>query len=273
MPARVIRSEIVTSRSLSRVSLEADLTFRNLLLVVDDFGRCDARLPVLRAALYASRPTVTEQHLAGWLDELEREGCIERYESKGDAYLWLPKWETHRGKSKRADRSKLPDPPGWPGKDTGTPGIPGKETDEDTTSVTLPENHGNPRESPLLVSGSGICSLVGGGGSGASALAGADAPVEPKKPDPEPEHPDGSLAPAEPSEFMLTALAGIFPKVPARTLRLSARACLAYYRARGERRADWTAQVENWIAKDLAEQGPQRPPTMSPPVQPQGPGP
>jgi len=43
MPSRVVRGDINASDSLSRVSLEADLTFRALLVAVDDYGRLDAR--------------------------------------------------------------------------------------------------------------------------------------------------------------------------------------------------------------------------------------
>ena len=79
MPSRVIRDEIISSRSLSRVSLGADLTFRSLILVVDDYGRTDGRLEVLRAALFPTRQEVTTEQLEFWLDELEEEGCIRRY--------------------------------------------------------------------------------------------------------------------------------------------------------------------------------------------------
>ena len=41
MPNRIIQSAILSSASLSRVSLEADLMFRCLLNYVDDFGRCE----------------------------------------------------------------------------------------------------------------------------------------------------------------------------------------------------------------------------------------
>jgi hypothetical protein len=109
MPSRVIRGEINSSRSLERVSMMADLAFRALLVVVDDYGRFDGRLYILRNAMFPTRREVTEAKLAKWLDELEREGCIRRYVVAGAPYVELPTWETHRGKGRRAESSKYPE--------------------------------------------------------------------------------------------------------------------------------------------------------------------
>jgi hypothetical protein len=109
MPSRVIRGEINSSRSLERVSMMADLAFRALLVVVDDYGRFDGRLYILRNAMFPTRREVTEAKLAKWLDELEREGCIRRYVASGAPYVELPTWETHRGKGRRAESSKYPE--------------------------------------------------------------------------------------------------------------------------------------------------------------------
>src|SRR3990167_729579 len=111
MPARVIRGEINSSRSLSHVSLLADLTFRALIVAVDDYGRADGRPAMLRATLYPTRDEVTDEQLDGWLCELEREGCVRRYEVDGERYVWLTGWEKHRGSGRRALRSRFPAPP------------------------------------------------------------------------------------------------------------------------------------------------------------------
>lgn len=113
MPARVVRGEINSSDSLSRVSLPADLTFRALLVAVDDFGRIDGRLPVLRGLLFPLRSEVTEAKLDRWLDELAAgpDPLVIRYEVEGRAFLALTGWEKHRGKTKRAASSRCPEPP------------------------------------------------------------------------------------------------------------------------------------------------------------------
>jgi len=114
MPNRVIRGEINSSDSLSQVSIEADLTFRALLVAVDDFGRMDARPAFLKAALFPTREAVTPRKVVRWIQELAGEGCVQLYEVDGRPYLCLPSWETHRGKARRAACSKHPDPPKTP---------------------------------------------------------------------------------------------------------------------------------------------------------------
>ena len=111
MPARVIRAEINSSRSLSRVSLQADLIFRALIVAVDDFGRFDADLPMLKLTLFPRRPAVTEEQIAGWLAELAGQRCLVLYESDGNPYLALVNWEKYRGSWKRTKRGKYPAPP------------------------------------------------------------------------------------------------------------------------------------------------------------------
>ena len=115
MPSRVIRGEINASRSLARVSLAADLTFRALLVAVDDYGRGEADPLMLKAALFPRRPDVTPELVRLWVDELAREGCVQLYRVKGEEYLCFPNWEKHRGKAKRGDSSRFPDPPADPG--------------------------------------------------------------------------------------------------------------------------------------------------------------
>lgn len=113
MPARVVRSEINSSDSLSRVSPLADLTFRALIVVVDDYGRIDGRLPVLKGLLFPLRSEITEKKLETYLDELAAgpDSPIVRYVVDGRPFIALSGWEKHRGKSKRAETSKYPEPP------------------------------------------------------------------------------------------------------------------------------------------------------------------
>lgn len=113
MPARVVRGEINSSDSLSRVSIPADLTFRALLVAVDDFGRIDGRLPVLRGLLFPLRPEVSEAKLERWIGELGSgpDPLLIRYEVDGRPFVALTGWEKHRGKTKRAASSRCPEPP------------------------------------------------------------------------------------------------------------------------------------------------------------------
>lgn len=175
MPSRVIKGEIVRSESLSRVSLEADLTFRNLLQAVDDYGRLDARPLVLAHELFPTRRIEPEVVMA-WLHELEREGCLIFYEAEGRPYLYLPNWERHRANSKRASRSKYPEPQAKPSPD-GT-------------------SRGDPRK-PAEIHPSDACRMSGDEGrvtgDECSDASGAES-VGPPAADPDPPEPDPPAA-------------------------------------------------------------------------------
>lgn len=108
-----MRAEILCSESLAQVSLEADLLFRSMILVADDFGRLDGRIPMLKVACFPLRDSVTLKKIGRWLGELIDlpDPPIVPYEVNGRPYLQLTGWEKHRGKSKRAQGSKFPDPP------------------------------------------------------------------------------------------------------------------------------------------------------------------
>jgi len=112
VPARVVRGEINASESLSRVSPEADLTFRALIVAVDDFGRFDARPAILKATLFPLRSAFTPEKIMRWVRELAEEGCIDLYEVDARPFLALTGWEKHRGEARRTAKSRYPAPPG-----------------------------------------------------------------------------------------------------------------------------------------------------------------
>jgi hypothetical protein len=80
---------------MSRVSRESRLLFILLWTVVDDAGRARASPDGLAALLYASDPDAPTC-LPAWLDELEREGCIERYTAGEVEYLRVVHWHKHQ---------------------------------------------------------------------------------------------------------------------------------------------------------------------------------
>lgn len=116
MPTRVVRGEILNSRSLARVSIGAELLFRNLIALVDDFGRYEGDPEIIAAHAYPRRREITAKQVEGWLDELANAdamgmGPIWIYEANGRPYLLLVNWERHRGKTRRGLKSRWPDPP------------------------------------------------------------------------------------------------------------------------------------------------------------------
>ena len=76
MPTRVVRGELNESRSLSGVSLLAELAFVKLILACDDFGRLDARSSVLKARLFPARDSVTPGKLVAAIMELGCDGVL-----------------------------------------------------------------------------------------------------------------------------------------------------------------------------------------------------
>jgi hypothetical protein len=106
---RTIQPDFPRSPSMGRVSREARLLFVLLWTVVDDEGRCHAAPDDLARVLYPNDFDAS-MYLLGWLDELENEDCIERYEADGLDYLRIVKWKQHQ-RIYHPTRSHLPPPP------------------------------------------------------------------------------------------------------------------------------------------------------------------
>lgn len=108
MPSRVIRGDILHSRSLGRVSRDAANLFIRLTLAADEFGRMDGRWRMIHMATYGDREDASVEDVVGWLKELESEGCIDHYQAGRDPVLRMPNWERHRHKRNRASQSEFP---------------------------------------------------------------------------------------------------------------------------------------------------------------------
>ena len=109
---RTIQPNFPRSTSMARVSRDARLLFVLLWTVADDAGRARAAPDGLAALLYASDPDAP-MCLPGWLDELEREGSIERYTAGEVEYLRVVRWRKHQ-KIDRPTPSRLPAAPSEP---------------------------------------------------------------------------------------------------------------------------------------------------------------
>lgn len=126
MPSRVIVGGINSSSSLASVSMLADLTFRALIVAVDDYGRTDGRLAMLKSLLFPLRDDVTTRQVEGWLRELcdLEDPPVYIYEVDGKPFIQLTNWEKHRGKSKRGGHSRWPSPNDGKIISRGSPRIP-----------------------------------------------------------------------------------------------------------------------------------------------------
>lgn len=106
---RTIKPEFPQSESMGKVSREARLLFLLLFTVVDDGGRTRAASRLLASLLYPYDEDAPNL-ITRWLDELESQGCIQRYLSEESSYLQITKWRDHQ-KIDKPTPSKLPAPP------------------------------------------------------------------------------------------------------------------------------------------------------------------
>lgn len=105
---RTIKPEFPQSESMGKVSRDARLLFILLWTICDDSGRTRAASRMLASLLYPYDDDAAEK-IEGWLDELEKEGCIVRYVVNGSHYLQVIKWSDHQ-KIDKPSPSKLPSP-------------------------------------------------------------------------------------------------------------------------------------------------------------------
>jgi hypothetical protein len=94
---------------MSRIPRDARFLFVLLWTIADDEGRLLAEPSELADLLFAPDQDAP-MFMAHWLDELERERCIERYQVEGKAYLRIVKWRDYQ-KIDHPTESLLPPSP------------------------------------------------------------------------------------------------------------------------------------------------------------------
>jgi hypothetical protein len=109
MPNRIIREGINSSERVNSLDWAAEVFYRRLHSVVDDFGRYPAHTAILRAALYPLKlDTVREANVERFLVQVRDASLVRLYEVEGKRYLEVLDFRQQR----RAKESKYPDPPG-----------------------------------------------------------------------------------------------------------------------------------------------------------------
>ncbi len=109
MPTRTLREGILTSDRVNRLGVHAELFYRRLMSVVDDYGRFDARPSVLRVACYPLKVDATrEADISRFLTEVQEAGLIALYAVNGKPYLEMRDFNQRT----RAKFSKFPAPTG-----------------------------------------------------------------------------------------------------------------------------------------------------------------
>lgn len=109
MPNRIIRPEILTSEKVDRLSLEAEVFYRRLMSVVDDYGRFHANPLLLLSACFPLRVhRLQPEQVAGWMQECLDADLLIHYRVDDRSYLEVAQFRQRT----RAKDSRFPDPPG-----------------------------------------------------------------------------------------------------------------------------------------------------------------
>ena len=165
MPTRLLREGILDSDSVCSLSFPAEVFYRRLMSVVDDFGRFDGRPAVLKSRLYPLQgDKVREADIPRWIAECEKAGLIVLYTVAAKPYILFRKLGVPRAKD-----SKWPSPPeGLEKLDTSGGEVPGESlfTDENICAQTQTDENRRTQtlaDAPYSDSGSDTSSDSGAG--------------------------------------------------------------------------------------------------------------
>jgi hypothetical protein len=109
MPNRILRDGINSSARVNALSLGAEVFYRRLMSVVDDFGRYHGSVVTLRGACWPTNPDkIREKDLSKWLNEVLKgdEPLVKTYNVSGAVYVEIQDF----GQPTRS-KSRFPDPP------------------------------------------------------------------------------------------------------------------------------------------------------------------
>ena len=242
MPNRVLREGILKSPRVNHLSERAELFYRRLMSVVDDFGRFDALPVLLRAAVYPLRiDKIGDDDVQGFLDECVAARLLAVYVVGGQPYLELIDFRQHA----RAKESRFP--------------APEPQAQRDSTAPAPHMQRTRTAYAPGDGDGDGDGDGGGGGGGGAADASSQTAPPPPQRSPAS----HGSRIPDD------------FPDVEALAFCRSERPDLDPQRVRDKfrdywlgvpgakgRKADWPATWRNFVR---SEHAPLRPNGRGPP--------
>lgn len=105
MGNRILKESICMSDTIDKLSWFEEVFFYRLIVNADDFGRFDARLPILKARLFPLKE-VTENLISSTLDSLQENGLLLQYEWDEKPIIQVCTWDHHQ--SVRNKKSKYP---------------------------------------------------------------------------------------------------------------------------------------------------------------------
>ncbi len=107
MPNRIVREAILSSESVCSLKWDAEVFYRRLMSIVDDYGRHEATLQLLRSKCYPLQTdAVRVADISRWMAACQKAGLILCYAVTGKQYLEVTKF----GQQMRS-HSKCPNPP------------------------------------------------------------------------------------------------------------------------------------------------------------------
>lgn len=105
MGNRILKESICMSDTIDKLSWFEEVFFYRLIVNADDFGRFDARFPILKARLFPLKE-VTDKQIFSALDSLQKSELLLQYEWDGKPIIQVSTWDHHQ--SVRNKKSKYP---------------------------------------------------------------------------------------------------------------------------------------------------------------------
>ena len=117
MPNRIIREAILSSERVASLGWPAEVFYRRLMSIVDDYGRHEAHPQLLRSRCYPLQTdNVRTADITRWMAECQKAGLILGYEVEGKRYLEILNFGQQRRSASKcpppsADADKRKHPP------------------------------------------------------------------------------------------------------------------------------------------------------------------
>ncbi len=105
MPNRILKESICTSDTIDKLTSFEEICWYRLIVNVDDYGRTDARLPILKSRLFPLR-SITDKQLTDVLNKFTDLDLIYMYEFEKRPYIQIVTWSKHQ--TIRTKKSKYP---------------------------------------------------------------------------------------------------------------------------------------------------------------------
>lgn len=108
MADRILRERILKSKKVNSLKWDAEVFYRRLHSVVDDYGCFDANPAILRTSCYPKQLSkVSESDVTKWMQNVAEAGLVRLYEHDDDMYLEVLEFDQRL----RQKRRKYPIPP------------------------------------------------------------------------------------------------------------------------------------------------------------------